>query len=200
MAELGIGRETARAAATRRRLIAAAIQCFERDGVTNAKMEDVAAAADMTRQTVYRLFGDRSALIREVISERIRLFGQGLFSYFQSGVSAEEALIDGFLLCHRAAVSDGLLMELVREQGDHELEKFIFRGSDDARRVMDALWTPLLNEARAKDRLRDASNDQIIDWIRNIHGVFFLRGEDYPEAEMRQYLRVFLLPSVVKGY
>jgi AcrR family transcriptional regulator len=54
---------------TRSRILAAARESFTRHGVRRTTMDDVAAAAGVTRTTVYRYFGDRRELIRAALED-----------------------------------------------------------------------------------------------------------------------------------
>lgn len=64
---------------TRHRLIAATLVVAERVGVARMTLEEVAAEAELSRQTVYRHFGSREGLLdavvrseAEKVSERVR--------------------------------------------------------------------------------------------------------------------------------
>src|SRR5689334_15023942 len=58
--------------AERARIFKAAVSCFSRYGLRRTTMDDVAAAAGVSRKTVYNYFTNKSALIAEVIFEEAR--------------------------------------------------------------------------------------------------------------------------------
>lgn len=62
--------ERADAARNRAAILAAAADLFERDG-TDVSMADVAHAAGVGKGTVFRRFGDRTTLVREVLRPRV---------------------------------------------------------------------------------------------------------------------------------
>ena len=57
---------TTREAETRRRILDAAIECFVQFGNDKTTLDDVARVAGLTRQTIYRYFPGRSALLEAV--------------------------------------------------------------------------------------------------------------------------------------
>lgn len=67
-------RERADARRNRERILCAAARLVERDGPDGVSMDDVAAAAGVGKGTLYRRFGDRSALLRALIEEPERAF------------------------------------------------------------------------------------------------------------------------------
>src|SRR5215831_19318497 len=52
---------------TRDRILAAAVELIGRDGLTGLSIDEVAAAAGVSRASLYRLFPGKAALFREVV-------------------------------------------------------------------------------------------------------------------------------------
>jgi AcrR family transcriptional regulator len=67
-------RERADARRNRERILCAAARLIERDGIECVSMDDVAAEAGVGKGTLYRRFGDRSSLLRALISEPEQAF------------------------------------------------------------------------------------------------------------------------------
>jgi TetR/AcrR family transcriptional regulator, mexJK operon transcriptional repressor len=63
----GPGTETGRSARRRQVILAAATEVFVRNGYLGATTDQVAAAASVSKQTVYKQFGDKQHLFAEVI-------------------------------------------------------------------------------------------------------------------------------------
>jgi AcrR family transcriptional regulator len=61
------GAETGRSARRRQAILAAATEVFVRQGYLGATTDQVAAAASVSKQTVYKQFGDKQHLFAEVI-------------------------------------------------------------------------------------------------------------------------------------
>ena len=57
---------------TRERLLAAAESCIGRFGADKLTMDDVAKAAGMSRQTLYRHFANKADLVEELGISRVR--------------------------------------------------------------------------------------------------------------------------------
>lgn len=183
--------------ATKEAVALAAVDCFERFGVHRASMVDVAQAAGLSRQTVYRLFESRPALLEYIAAQRIKAMGEQLKPYFATVDDFEEALVEGSMRSIAAGASDTLFREIIAHSGEHEIEAFTFKGSPEIQQLMVDLWSPVLNKARARGQLTDGvSNDEAVEWIRNQHAVLSIR-DDYDEARQRQILSWFLVPSLM---
>jgi TetR/AcrR family transcriptional repressor of mexJK operon len=63
----GEGIQDGRSARKRRAIMAAATALFLRDGYRNTSMDQVAADAEVSKQTVYKHFADKEQLFREIV-------------------------------------------------------------------------------------------------------------------------------------
>ncbi|MCP2256596.1 transcriptional regulator, TetR family [Streptoalloteichus tenebrarius] len=68
---MGTRQERADAARNREAILAAATALFDREGVESVSMQDIAAAAGVGKGTVFRRFGDRTALVHAVLEPRV---------------------------------------------------------------------------------------------------------------------------------
>jgi AcrR family transcriptional regulator len=71
-------RERADARRNRERILCAAARLIEERGIEAVSMDDVACAAGVGKGTLYRRFGDRSALLHALIEEPERAFQESL--------------------------------------------------------------------------------------------------------------------------
>jgi AcrR family transcriptional regulator len=71
-------RERADARRNRERILCATARLVERVGITCFSMDDVAAEAGVGKGTLYRRFGDKSSLLRALISEPEQAFQESL--------------------------------------------------------------------------------------------------------------------------
>jgi AcrR family transcriptional regulator len=71
-------RERADARRNRERILCAAARLIDRVGIDCMSMDDVAAEAGVGKGTLYRRFGDRSSLLRALISEPEQAFQDSL--------------------------------------------------------------------------------------------------------------------------
>lgn len=73
-------RERADALRNRRKVLSAARELFAARGVANVTMDDIAAAAQVGKGTLYRRFGDKSGLAAALLDEREQRIQAGLLS------------------------------------------------------------------------------------------------------------------------
>ena len=59
------------AAQTRRRIMAAAMEVFLRDGYVGAKTDEIASAAGASKQTIYKHFGRKENLFEQIVLDRL---------------------------------------------------------------------------------------------------------------------------------
>jgi AcrR family transcriptional regulator len=183
---------------TREGIAAAAIRCFERYGPHRTSMADIADEANISRQSVYRFFEDRSTLIQYILNERISVMAESLRAPFSKFKTIEEALVEGSLISLRTSRKDKLFTEIVTASTDHSIEVFLMRTTEDIRTAMAQLWTPILDKARADGLIRAGiTNEKILAWIRSVHTVLTIR-DDLDEKAQRQMLQDFFVPSVVQ--
>ncbi|NUR88820.1 MAG: helix-turn-helix transcriptional regulator, partial [Nonomuraea sp.] len=64
-------KRAAKARETRRRILAATLELFARDGYGATNLQDVAAAAGVAVQTIYFVFGNKRALLKELVDVTI---------------------------------------------------------------------------------------------------------------------------------
>jgi AcrR family transcriptional regulator len=83
---------------TRERIIDAAEECFARYGVAKTTVEDIAAAAGMSRATVYRsVTGGRDELILAVMLRELIRFLDQLAARLRQTASVPDAVVEGIL-------------------------------------------------------------------------------------------------------
>ncbi len=176
----------------------AAIRCFQQYGPQRTSMADIADEAGISRKTLYRLFDDRPTLIEHILNQRLNEMGAGVKSRLRQFKTIEDALIEGSIESVAAGRQDKLFSEIVREDTNHRVEQFMFRGTDTVRKNMMKIWSPVLEEGRKRDLVRnDLTNERIVDLIQNVHALLFIR-DDYGDNDQRAFLKDFLLPAILK--
>lgn len=129
--------------ANRETIARAAVECFERYGVHRTSMTDVAEAGRVSRQTLYRLFDSRPALLEYIVGQRIAALGELLRPYFSSAPNPRDALVEGSLRSLKVTASDPLFLEIVGKSGEHQLDQFLLKGSKQIQKLMLSLWAPI---------------------------------------------------------
>ncbi|TNY38446.1 TetR/AcrR family transcriptional regulator [Thermomonospora catenispora] len=113
--------------ALQERILDAALAEFEAHGLRRVSMEDVARRARVARTTIYRRFGTKEQLVQEVILRECRRFLSGIAAATE-GLSAEEALVEGFVAGLRQARSNPLLARVATGEPEAFLPQLSMNG------------------------------------------------------------------------
>lgn len=131
-----------RAAGTRERIVEAAFEAVERFGLSRFTMDDVARAAGISRQSLYRYFDSKDALTVALVFREEEAFIDGVRRAHSRHESLEDALREAMLFCLRAAREHPLLDRLLESEPDALLPFLTTRGAGvigRARTVIEAL-------------------------------------------------------------
>ncbi len=188
-----------KASETKQLIIDAAIDCFERDGSQKISMAEIAELAGVSRKTLYRLFEDRSALIEDILTQRIGILGSKVRKRLAGYTGFVEALVEGSIFSVDAGRSDHLINELVQRESNHRMELFLIRGTDDIQSDMRDTWASVIEMGRRENRVRaDLTDARIIEIIISIHALLLMR-DDYQPDHQRAFLRDVLVPAITGG-
>ena len=184
----------------REQIFDAATVCFDRYGLRRATMDDVAAAAGVSRKTVYNYFDNKSSLLSEVIEREARRVADearaGLSPKLRAGdlvVEAELALLDA---ARRSPYVSLLLgpdaITLTAEVVDH---------SDRIAHVQRDYWYPILEPLRDAGALRVRDLAELVEWLTFFHFVLVARPAtfDGDDNRTRRMLRRYLLPALLEA-
>lgn len=86
-------------ALARERIITAANRCIDRSGVEKTTLSDVATAAGVTRQTVYRYFPSLGDLFNAVAETGAAAFIERMRTHLASQDSPVDAVIEAIIFC-----------------------------------------------------------------------------------------------------
>lgn len=192
------GRRTARslpndAEAAQLSLLKTAESCFERYGVRRVTMDEIAAAAGVSRPTLYRYFGDRDSLIRTIVEHRASKLVSKAHQLLDRHERFEDKLVNGILFLVDTGRSDQFIRELLRSESDQPTHSLMIEqgvATDFAR----AVWSPTFEAAALPE---DFDRRMAYRWLTSIN--FMLVGwQDYDELSMtykEDLLRRFLTPA-----
>jgi AcrR family transcriptional regulator len=157
---------------TRTRILDAALDAMSVHGLARLTLEDVARAAGMSRQTVYRYFGNRDALVTAAILREeqhfIRLITEAARGHDDLRPAMEAAIATGL----RAARAHPLLDRLLASE-PHALLPFLTTGGGPvlsaARGVLEELFAERLPHlsGRTIRRVADATTRLFISYAVN---------------------------------
>jgi len=109
------------------RILDAALAEFETYGLRRVSVEDVARRAGVARTTIYRRFSNKDQLLQAVILRECRRFLSEI-SAATEGLSARDALVEGFVAGLREARSNPLLTRVLQSEPEVFLPQLSMNG------------------------------------------------------------------------
>ena len=188
---------TAKRRNVREDIYAAALACFEQQGVRRTLMEDVAREAGVSRPSIYYYFPDKDALVLEVIVRQVREIHRRIRETIppEGGLPA---MIEASLATIRLSGEDQYLQLLT--QPDSAGLTARLAESDIVMGLQRELWYPMLEAARDRGELRtDRDFDDIIRWITFLEFSLITSGEVFgyaAESDRRDALAAYLVPAL----
>jgi len=179
-------------------IYAAALACFESQGVRRTTMDAVARQAGVSRPTVYYYFPDKSALVVEVIAREARAIHATIREQLGPQAGGLDTVVDTLLLSIEGARTSRYVTLLFQPDAAKLTARLV--EADLIMGLRRELWAPILEAARDRGELRDdLTIDEILRWISFVEfsiitnaGLFGLVDDE----KIRVYLDTFLLPSL----
>ena len=179
------------------RIIEAALACLRKFGPLKTSMNDIAAAANVGRQTVYRTFRSREDLLEAVAIRRLRAMAERIRPVVTACTSLEDALVKGSLETLRHARQDRIFMSLLETAGDRSVERYLLHSKSPVQEPMLSIWRDVFAKARKRGELRkDVEDKEIAEWLRAVHFILLLR-EDLDAAGQKALLKTFVVPALL---
>ena len=105
-----------RAAETRDRILGSALSAVTSYGLSRFTMDDVARLAGISRQSVYRYFESKDALVMTLVEREEEAFIEGVRAAHAQHERLEDAMREAVLFCLRAAREHPLLDRLLASE------------------------------------------------------------------------------------
>ncbi|MGH2685250.1 MAG: TetR/AcrR family transcriptional regulator [Actinomycetota bacterium] len=105
-----------RAAETRDRILDAALTVVSTFGLSRFTMDDVARAAGLSRQSVYRYFDSKDALVMALVEREEEAFIDGVRAAYAEHDLLQDAMREAVLFCLRTARDHPLLDRLLASE------------------------------------------------------------------------------------
>lgn len=175
-------------------------ECFERYGVHRVTMDEIAAAAGISRPTLYRYFGDRDSLIKSIVEHRSNKLVGRVHRLLEDHEELTEKLVAGLLHVADAGHSDQFILDLLRSASEH-FTSTLMLPEGTATAFAEAVWAPVFKLAADAGALpADFDERKAYRWLISIN--FMLLGwPDYAqlsEEYKRDMLRRFVVPAFVR--
>ncbi len=176
-------------ARTRDLILRAAEQLFGERGFKKTALEDVAQAANVSRQLVYRYFGDKRELFGQVIDGVLREWNEVLVAEAAraSGSTAESIRLV-LIACLDFARSRGVLRGLLLRDG-RLVRSLVGDVVDEGRRLLPALLEQVLRRGVERGEVRaDLDAEDMAHVVAEVfisYTLLVLSGEDASLGERR---------------
>lgn len=141
------------------RILDGAFDCIRDIGLGRTKMEDVARAAGVSRQTVYRYFPSKDHLILTLVLREEEKFLNGVRTAFSNESRLEHACYNGFLFCFRFARDHPLLDRLLATDPETLLPYLTTRAGPVLARARDVMVELLGSKTRVRANLLEQAAD-----------------------------------------
>lgn len=178
-----------RAAETRDRIVDAAFGAVERFGLSRFTMDDVARLAGVSRQSVYRYFDSKDALIVALVAREEEAFLDGVRQAHGRHEGLEDALREGILFCLRTAREHPLLDRLLQSEPDALLPYLTTRGGAVIARARSVIEALAAERADVDPRMIHRSADLA---VRAIVSYTLTPSDDRPEEVARELARILV--------
>jgi len=188
--------------AARGRLVDAAAACLDRFGLAKTTLEDVAAAAQVSRATIYRYFANRDELVLAVVLRELDRSYDHSLDEFVADAESPEAMGDAVV------AASAYLLATIRS--NPKLQIFLNReGAAAVAGASEAFFTaiaaqlrPYLEPAQQRGLIRgDLDLAEASEWIlRCILSLLTVDGPVHRDLDdERRLLATYLVPALVPG-
>ncbi len=182
----------------RERIVNAAEGCFARYGVGKTTVEDIAAAAGLSRATVYRSFaGGRDEVILAVILRDMRRFLDRLAERLAQCPSVQDAIVEGVLDAVEFVRGEPRVAALLTPDTAGHTQAAVVGA---AGRVMDLCADyvrPHVEFAQRESLLRhDITVEGAVEFLFRIITSMIVMPR---EGEPREFLRVYVVPALAES-
>jgi AcrR family transcriptional regulator len=133
--------------ARRRRILDAALECFDEKGVAATTIDDICAAADLSVGSVYHHFDGKSSIFRQLVHEATAEYLAGAVEALEGGATLDSS-VRRLVRFHIRWVEDRLVLTRLMLRWE-EAERERPSGREHYRQSSEAIGTWLRRQARA---------------------------------------------------
>jgi AcrR family transcriptional regulator len=190
---------TSETTAGREQMLDATESCLERFGLAKTTIEDVAQAAELSRATVYRQFGNRDGLLLAVAARDAERTASEAELFLRQFDDVASWIVEGMLFCLREIPKRPVLSQFLAPQEIGAASRLILTSE----RMLDIgteMLRPMFEPARREGLLQqDLELESLIEWVLRIL-MSYLAVPGPPsrtEEDLRRILRALILPAVL---
>ena len=180
-------------------ILDAAVICYERLGINQTAMVDIAQQAEIGRTTLYRHFKSQDdVLMQAVIRDIYQIFEQ-LTECLDSQSTLEDKIVEGMLFCLQAFSQRPVLSLMLQADSASSLIDLGIN-ANELNDTGAKLTSPIYELAKEQKRLRDnISLPDFVEWVtRVLISLQATPGQfDNNPDKTRHFLHKFLVPSLL---
>lgn len=177
----------------RERLLRAALEVAAVHGIARLSVGDVARAAGLSRQTLYKHFANKQALIAEVVAEEARAMIEAVVAAANAEPRARAALEAGLLAALRLSRDHPLLDRLVRTEPESLIPLLVSESSASLLLVRRAVTVVLAERFPA---LGDVDLRRLADMVARLLVSYAVSAPDDPPEVVAAAAAGFLVDGV----
>ncbi len=185
------------------RILDAALAEFETYGLRRVSVEDVAKRAGVARTTIYRRFSNKEQLLQAVILRECHRFLTAIAEATEDLGSAEEAVVEGFVVGLRSARTHPLMTRVLESEPEAFLPQLSMNGGAvmlAARDILaDRLRRARPGDAQDHNTVAEVLLRLAVSLLLVPGGGLRLDDEDAIRAFARDYLTRMLRPAPRNG-
>lgn len=187
-------------ARTREQILDAAVACFAEDGIRQSNMVDIAERAGVGRSTLYRHFPKLEDIVVQVLIRDLEELVIRTADLSASCNDIEDVVVESYVFILRELPQRPVLNLLFRQ--DAELIHHLSLEAEAFNELGARFSAPTYEMAKKANRLREGVTlEEFVEWATRM--LISLASMPYAHQKdgirTRQYLRRFLLPSLLTG-
>jgi AcrR family transcriptional regulator len=184
--------------ATRERIIDAAEECFRRFGVAKTTVEDIAAAARLSRATVYRsVTGGRDELILAVVVRDLHRFLDRLAARLRRERSVPEAIVEGSLDAIEYVRGEPTLAHFLVPEAAGHMQAAVAGAAEHVLDLCCEYVRPYFAQAQRQRMLRaDIEVEGTVEFLFRIITSLIVMDRDRDAEAQRRFLRTYVVPVI----
>jgi AcrR family transcriptional regulator len=174
------------------RVLDAAKSCCERWGFEKVTIDDIAAAARVSRATIYRMFpGGKDVLFEALRVRELECFFALLLSRVEGATTLEDLLVRAVVAATQELRADEHLALMLASEPGRTLSQLTVEGLPRIIRFANAFLAPLAEPYLDRERAR-----ALIDVLARLTISHFLAPSDVLDLGDEQSARAFVAPFI----
>jgi len=184
---------------TRERIIDAAEGCFARFGVAKTTVEDIAAAAGLSRATVYRsVTGGRDELILEVVLRDLRRFMDRLAERLRRKQSVSDAVVEGTMDAVEFVRNEPTIAAFLAPEAAGHMQAAVAGAAEHVLALCCDYVRPYFDLAQKERLLRqDIEVEGTVEFLFRIITSLIVMNRNRDDTGTRSFLRTYVVPVIV---